>query len=490
MRIGAIILPNQLLADNPLLSIASEFYLVEHPQFFLYHRYQKKKLVLHRASMKAYEQRLRERGLRVDYIDVHEGAVFTSLWDRVRKRGVERLCLLDPIDHSLWREIEESRAVGGIPLTVLETPQFLTDRKATGELLGSAHRYHMATFYRQQRIRLGILVQEGKPVGGKWSFDAENRQRLPRTVCVPSLPSVPMTEQITDAVRYVEKHFGQNPGTTEGWSCPTTHDSARTWLTDFIEHRLASFGPYEDAISKEHGFLFHSLLSPLLNTGLLTPAEVVSRVVEHFQRHDVELASLEGFVRQVIGWREFMRGVYVTIGEQQRRGNLWDLSNPLPRAFYDGSTGIEPVDAVIRRVLQNAYTHHIERLMVLGNFMLLCEIHPEEVYRWFMELFIDAYDWVMVPNVYGMSQYADGGRITTKPYISSSNYIRKMSDLGPGDWCDIWDGLFWRFVSKHKHVFAANARMRVMAVQVDRMDRGRLKTHIARAERFLSTLFG
>ncbi len=287
----------------------------------------------------------------------------------------------------------------------------------------------------------------------------------------------------------MEKHFGNNPGAMEGCSCPTTHDGARTWLTDFMEHRLASFGPYEDAISKDHGALFHSVLSPLLNTGLLTPDEVVNHVVEYAGRHDVGLASLEGFVRQVIGWREFVRGVYVAIGEQQRRVNFWGLSNPLPRSFYNGSTGVEPVDTTIHKVLQNAYVHHIERLMILGNFMLLCEIRPDEVYRWFMELFIDAYDWVMVPNVYGMSQYADGGRIMTKPYISSSNYLRKMSDFGRGDWCDIWDGLFWRFVSKHKHVFANNARMKVMAVQVARMDRRRLKTHIATAERFLATLF-
>lgn len=180
----------------------------------------------------------------------------------------------------------------------------------------------------------------------------------------------------------------------------------------------------------------------------------------------------------------------MTIGAQQRRGNLWGLSDPLPRAFYDGSTGVGPVDTILHRVLPDACAHHIERLVVLGNVMLLCEIRPDEVYRWFMELFIDAWDWVMVPNVYGMSQYADGGRITTRPCISSSNCIRKMSDSGLGDWCDIWDGLFWRFVRKHKHVFAASARMRVMAVQVERMDRERLKAHIATAERFLATLFG
>jgi deoxyribodipyrimidine photolyase-related protein len=207
------------------------------------------------------------------------------------------------------------------------------------------------------------------------------------------------------------------------------------------------------------------------------------------ENHDVALNSLEGFIRQVLGWREFMRAVYLQIGAEQRTANFWDCRNALPQSCYTARTAMEPVDAVIRRVLDNAFAHHIERLMVLGNFMLLCEIRPDEVYRWFMELFIDAYDWVMVPNVYGMSQYADGGRITTKPYVSSSNYVRKMSDFPRGAWCDIWDALFWRFVQKHQGIFARNPRMSIMVRQLQRMDQEKLKGHLGLAERYLATLF-
>ena len=180
-----------------------------------------------------------------------------------------------------------------------------------------------------------------------------------------------------------------------------------------------------------------------------------------------------------------MRAVYILRGQKQKESNFWGLSNKIAHHFYDGSTGIEPVDIVIKRVLKHAYTHHIERLMILGNFMLLCEIDPREVYRWFMELFIDAYEWVMVPNVFGMSQYADGGMITTKPYISSSNYIRKMSDFKAGPWCEIWDSLFWRFIQKHKKVFAQNPRMKIMAVQADRMDKQKMNRYIKKAESYL-----
>ena len=197
--------------------------------------------------------------------------------------------------------------------------------------------------------------------------------------------------------------------------------------------------------------------------------------------------SLEGFIRQVIGWREYMRLVYRKLGTQQRTRNYWEHGRELPGSFYDGTTGIEPVDRTIRRVLKYGYCHHIERLMILGNFMLLCEFHPDAIYRWFMEMFVDAYDWVMVPNVYGMSQHADGGLITTKPYISGSSYVLKMSDYKKGDWTGVWDGLYWRFVSKHRDFFSRNPRMKVMVSQVDRMG-DKLTVHHRNADTFLSSM--
>ncbi|MCB0360220.1 MAG: hypothetical protein KDD44_11310, partial [Bdellovibrionales bacterium] len=180
--------------------------------------------------------------------------------------------------------------------------------------------------------------------------------------------------------------------------------------------------------------------------------------------------------------------VYRQFGRRQRCSNAWQHHRPIPAAFYSGTTGIVPVDSVIHQVLRSGYCHHIERLMVLGNFMMLCEIHPDHVYRWFMELFIDAYDWVMVPNVYGMSQHADGGLITTKPYISGSNYIRKMSNYPKGEWCQIWDGLYWRFIAKHQQEFGANPRMSMMVRQLNRMDCARKEAVLENAERFLASL--
>ncbi|MFM7148340.1 MAG: cryptochrome/photolyase family protein, partial [Gemmataceae bacterium] len=253
----------------------------------------------------------------------------------------------------------------------------------------------------------------------------------------------------------------------------------------FVDNRLASFGNYEDSIHSSEDVLFHSMLTPLLNVGLLSPSEVIEAVLA--RKSSVPLNSLEGFIRQVIGWREFVRLVYITCGGQQRTRNYWGLKLPMPGACYDGTTGILPVDTVIQRVLRLGYCHHIERLMILGNFFLLCDIHPDAVYRWFMELFIDAYDWVMVPNVYGMSQHADGGLMTTKPYISGSSYVLKMSNFAKGDWCAVWDALYWRFIDRHSAFFAGNPRMAVMVKMKEKLG-GRLQEHHRRAEAFLDQL--
>jgi deoxyribodipyrimidine photolyase-related protein len=292
---------------------------------------------------------------------------------------------------------------------------------------------------------------------------------------------------VRKAHSYVRTQFPQAIGEGDAFRYPVTAEQARAALDDFLDHRFAQFGQYEDAIHADEAFLFHSLLTPALNIGLLAPQQVIDAALERADH--VPLNSLEGFVRQIIGWREYMRGVYRRYGRRQRTRNFWNHRRPMPAAFYDGTTGIEPVDTVIRRVLRYAYCHHIERLMILGNFMLLCEIDPAAIYQWFMELFIDAYDWVMVPNVFGMSQHADGGLITTKPYLSGSSYVLKMSNFRQGPWCTIWDALYWRFIDRHRDFFAGNPRMAVMVAQCERMG-SRLDEHRRTAADFLARLHG
>ena len=198
--------------------------------------------------------------------------------------------------------------------------------------------------------------------------------------------------------------------------------------------------------------------------------------------------SCEGFIRQIIGWREFIRGVYIAVGSKERVKNFWKFKRKIPSSFYSGDTGIEPIDDTIKKINESAYANHIERLMIIGNFMLLCEFDPDEVYRWFMEMFIDSYDWVMVPNVYGMSQFSDAGMMSTKPYISSSNYILKMSNYKKGDWCKIWDSLFWNFMDKQRGVFVKNPRMRMLISSFDKMEETKKITLLETADNYLKSL--
>lgn len=310
----------------------------------------------------------------------------------------------------------------------------------------------MATFYQAQRKRMQILIDaDGSPKGGQWSFDEDNRKKLPKTFTAPFAPQSPLNNHIKTAISHIETHFFNNLGNTKTFRYPVTRADAKAWLKTFIRERFQDFGIYEDAISTEHAFINHSVLTPMLNIGLLTPQEIIDAALAEEDR--IPLNSLEGFIRQIIGWREFMHGVYRHRGTDIRKLNFFEHTRSIPKSFYNATTGIPPIDRIIHQLRDEAYCHHIERLMVLGNFMLLCRFDPNEVYKWFMEFFIDAYDWVMVPNVYGMSQFADGGTFTTKPYISGSNYILKMSDETKGPWTEIWDALFWTFVGDHQELF-------------------------------------
>jgi deoxyribodipyrimidine photolyase-related protein len=293
----------------------------------------------------------------------------------------------------------------------------------------------------------------------------------------------------SEAVSYVERHFSSAPGEFQGdFDYAISHDGAQRWLKDFVEHRLLHFGTYEDALVAKEPLLHHSLLSVYLNNGLLLPKDVLDAVLHESETRDLPLNDVEGFVRQLLGWREFIRGLYLSVGRKQRTRNYWGYTRKIPQSFYDGTTGIVPVDVVIKKVLKNGYCHHIERLMVLSNFMLLCDFDPDEVYRWFMELFMDAYDWVMVPNVYGMGQFADGGMMSTKPYISGSNYLMKMGDFEKGAWTEVWDGLYWRFIDKHRDFFLKNPRMGVMVKSYDKMDTEKRERLSAVATNYLEGL--
>ncbi len=493
MTAAVLLFPHQLFADSPLLQLGLPVWLVEEPLFFTQYAFHRQKLVYHRATLLHYRHWLEAQGLTVHYLRHDEPAAdCRNLPQCLRKQGITSLHCHDLVDDWLQRRLQRACVEAGVTLKLVNSPQFINDATSlAAEFLPKRKRFLLQAFYQRQRQSRQILLEgDGSPRGGQWSFDADNRLRYPARQQPPAVQLAPLTPLLEAARAQITAEFPHNPGALDGpLRYPLTHEQAVTWLQDFLDWRFAGFGSYEDAIVADAHVLHHSVLTPMLNNGLLTPQQVLDATLKHAAAANIPLNSVEGFVRQVLGWREFIRGIYHFRGRQQRTANHFGCSNPLPAAFYDGTTGLPPVDLTIRKVLDTGYCHHIERLMVLGNLMLLCEIHPDAVYRWFMEMFIDAYDWVMVPNVYGMSQFADGGLMATKPYLSGSNYLRKMSDYKAGPWCDIWDALFWRFLAKHRTTFAANPRMALLLGNLDRMPVERRAAMLATAEHYLDKLF-
>ena len=440
--------------------------------------------------MSSYAAGLKERGWQVLH-QRHDAAVDTGAHlELLRKAGYRHFHLADPVDDLLERRLHAFVQRHDCRLTTLATPLHLTPSSVLEEHFGRGKKPFMAKFYEMQRKRLGVLLEpDGGPLGGRWSYDAENRKKLPKGISVPHVPSCSPSSIVLSAQQQLAEEALPHLGCAETFAYPVTHSDAERWLDQFLEVRFQQFGAYEDAISSQHRVMWHGVLTPMLNIGLLTPQQVLDRTLARAELGDIPLNSLEGFIRQIIGWREFMAAMYRRHGVTMRTGNFWNFADrPIPEAFYTASTGLPPIDDAIRHALDTGYCHHIERLMLLGNVMLLCGFHPNRIYTWFMELFVDAYDWVMVPNVYGMSQFADGGIFTTKPYLSGSNYVRKMSDYRKGPWCEIWDGLFWSFIQRHDTFFRSQYRLAMMARNLDRMAPDTLLEHQRRANDFLDGL--
>lgn len=491
MSAVSIVFPHQLFKNNPCLKNGQKVILIEEFLFFKQYRFHKNKLVFHRASMKFYAQYLQKQNFQVEYIQAHhQNSDIRKLIKEFSLAGIQKICFTEVSDNWLNKRIKTAAKKFAIHLTEYDSPLFLNSLPEIKSFFSGKKNFFQTGFYIHQRKTKNILIEpDGEPKGGKWTFDAENRSRFPKNQHAPEVIFHEENSFVTEAKNYVLENFKNNPGDISyGWNYPTNFNEANLWLSQFFERRFFYFGKYEDALVEKEHLLHHSLLTPLLNTGLISPNEVIEKALLYAEKNGIPINSLEGFVRQIISWREFIRAVYELKGTEERTKNFWGFTRKIPPSFWKGTTGILPVDNVIRKVLKTGYAHHIERLMVMGNFMLLCEFDPDEVYRWFMELFIDSYDWVMVPNVYGMSQFADGGIMATKPYISGSNYLLKMGNFPKGDWQKTWDGLFWRFMHVHRDFFQKNPRLGMLVKMFDKMPLEKQQTHMENAERFLNKL--
>lgn len=449
-----ILFPIHLFSDITNLK-NKDVYLIEDPRYFTDFKYHRLKLAYHRATMKCYFGYLKSKKINVKYIDFNDD--INKLYKKLYKKykNIET--------YDLGDNVLKKRLIKYIPsIEFKQTLNFLVNEELLKNNLDKFYngkKFNFMNFYKWQRIRLNILTDKNnKPVGGRWTFDKNNRKKLPDKIDIPKtdiLINQDSNEYIEEAKEYVIKHFKDNYGSLDNFIYPIDFQQSDKWLEYFLKKKFNNFGPYEDAVDKYNNFLFHSVLSPMMNIGLLTDTQVINETLKY--QGKVPINSFEGFLRQVIGWRNYMYSVYLLKGETIKKSNFLKHKNKLNFKIMWGEqkTNIIPIDNIIENIVKYGYCHHIERLMYLGNFLLLCMITPHNVYNIFMQWTIDAYEWVMIPNVYCMSQYSST-IMTTRPYFSSSNYILKISNFKKGYWCKIFDNLFYNFVNKHKKILSKN----------------------------------
>lgn len=473
MTTSVWILGDQLVPRHPGLAAGRTVVMIESRARLRQRRYHKRKLGLILAAMRHYAAELREAGFTLDY---REAAGFVDgLREHVAAHGVTRLICMAAAEYDT-RELQRGlEAALGIPVELLPNSMFLVERHPPARPPKL-----MEPFYREMRRRTGLLVDAaGAPAGGVWNLDKENRRRYDGRP-VPPAPRFPPDALTARALADVDTAFPEAIGSMAAFDLPVTRAAALEALDDFVARRLPEFGPFEDAMSAEEGVLFHSLLSPLLNLGLLEPLEVCAAAVAAYEAGLAPLASVEGFVRQIIGWREYIYYRYWELMPGLREANAWGAERPLPAWYWSGETRMRCVGAAVGRVLATGYTHHIERLMLLCNFALLAGVRPHELNGWFLECYVDAYDWVVTPNVIGMGLNADGGAVATKPYVGSAAYISRMSDYcrgcsydhtrrtGPGA-CP-FNTLYWNFLLANEGRLRANPRLGPAVLGLARLD--------------------
>ena len=467
---------------NPQRDAILQMEVREEATYVLQH---KRRLAFFFAAMRNFRDEQRAIGRRVVYSALDDpanrGCFQLEITRTIGELRPERVIALEPGDWRVRRRLEAYES----GIEIRQDRHFLCSREHFDAFADEHPRLLLETFYRSMRRRLGALTDdEGKPTGGAWNFDAENRASFgrgePRDL--PRPKRFPPSAATREALALVESEFPGNPGRLENFDLPVTRTDALAALDDFVTHRLGNFGRYQDAMLGGEPILFHARLSGPLNLHLLRPGELVEAALRKYG--EAPLNSIEGFVRQVIGWREFVRGVYWRFMPAYADKNVLEADLPTPRFYWSGETDMQCLKEAIGHTIDYAYAHHIERLMVLGLFCLLLGVRPYDVHLWHMSMFWDAIDWVSLPNTLGMSQYGDGGIIGTKPYAAGGNYINRMSDhcrrcrydprKAVGDDACPFTTLYWDFLARHRGRFASNARMKYPYLNLARKDAGEL----------------
>ena len=487
-----LILGNQLF---PLEYIektkVKKIFMVEDFSLTTYQKHHKLKILMFLWSMRQYRDQLVKNGFIVYYNSINDKNFRDTYENKLLKilkdEKVRTISYFEIEDHFFEDRFNKFVSDNNLETKLFQSPMFLNSRSQFVEFAKTQKSLiKMASFYQKMRIKMSILIDNNKkPIGGKWSFDEENRKKISGKIKIPKVPINTEDQRINNLKHKINVLFRDHPGSADYLWMPTNREEALKWMEIFFQNKFHDFGTYEDAIIDNNNFLYHSALSPIINMGLLTPKEIVEKAINFSKKNSIPLNSLEGFIRQIIGWREFIRGIYHYKGKEEKKLNFWQHNRKLTKDWYEGTTGIKPLDDVINDCLKYGYTHHIPRLMIVCNIMNLSRIHPDEIYKWFMEMFVDSSDWVMVPNVYGMGTFADGGIFATKPYSCGSNYILKMSNYKKDEWCDIVDGLYWKFMSDNLSFFKTNPRLSILVKSVERMNEDRKNMIFEKATNFI-----
>jgi len=488
-----LILGNQLFPLKSLDKYKNDHivFMSEDYELCTYEKHHKLKILLFLSAMRSYADRLKENKFKVEYNKIDSRDFKKDYLDKVKKviksKKIKEITSFEIEDKFFENKVKNFVKKNNLIWNKIKTPMFLNSREEFNDYLSKNKRPFMATFYKGTRQKLNILMKkDGNPEGGKWSFDKDNRKKLPKNLKVPKFPKITETKHTKNLKPIIEKVFKDHPGRTKNFWFATEYNDVVKLLNFFLKEKSNLFGDYEDAVDQSNNILFHSALSPYINLGLITPEFIISKTLEFHKKNKIKFNSLEGYVRQVIGWREFMRGIYQKYSDEMETRNFFKQNRKMKNSWYEGTTGLPPLDYAIKNALHHGWSHHIERLMILSNIMNLCELKPKIVYKWFMEMFVDSSDWVMVPNVYGMGLFSDGGIFATKPYICGSSYFMKMMDFKKGDWCNTMDGLYWRFINKNRSFFLKNPRLSMMVRIFDKMKTERKKLILSEAEKFIN----
>ena len=494
MKQIGLIFPDDLASNNKVLAAidkADPLLLYEPCDTFYQIKHHKHKLVFLISSLRHWKKALEKNYLNIIHIKISKDRKIDLMHELEilhDKTKFKILNVTQPSDHGILTQLMFFGSKHNIELKIHPDTKFIDSVEGFSEWAKDKKSLVQEYYYRWLRKKYNLLMEGSKPLGGKWNFDKENQKSISKLKEAPKKRNKLKSDELTISTMVeVESCFPDSIGNLENFNWAVTHRDARKQLKIFLKDYFKSFGDFQDAIDKNNSTMFHSLLSPYINAGLLDPMECIVDAISSFkaQENEIPINALEGFIRQILGWREFIRGVYWENMPQYKEMNFWSHNNSLNKNWYEGETGIPPLDNAIKESIETGYTHHINRLMIISNLMNLTGIKPNEVYRWFMEMYVDSADWVMVPNVYGMGTYADGGIFSTKPYICGSSYMLRMSNYQKGDWCHAVDGLYWRFIENNREFFAASPRLALMPKSLDRMDASRKVKIFTAAEEFI-----